>query len=50
MVRPGETLDIHVEFVERLSAAYFLKAHTDVDGQTTCSLEFACTLTSMKAP
>jgi 3-hydroxyacyl-[acyl-carrier-protein] dehydratase len=50
MVRPGETLDIHVEFVERLSSAYFLKARTEVDGQTTCSLEFACTLTSKKAP
>lgn len=50
MVRPGETLDIHAEFVERLSAAYFLKARTDVDGQTSCSLEFACTLTPKKAP
>src|SRR5580658_5678453 len=50
MVRPGETLDIRAEFVERLSAAYFLKARTDVDGQTTCTLEFACTLTSKKAP
>ena len=50
MVRPGETLDIHAEFVERLSSAYFLKARTEVDGQATCSLEFACTLTSKKAP
>jgi 3-hydroxyacyl-[acyl-carrier-protein] dehydratase len=50
MVRPGETLDIHAEFIERLSAAYFLKARTDVDGQITCTLEFACTLTSKKAP
>jgi 3-hydroxyacyl-[acyl-carrier-protein] dehydratase len=50
MVRPGETLDIHVEFVERLSAAYFLKSRTQVDGQTSCSLEFACTLTPKKAP
>jgi 3-hydroxyacyl-[acyl-carrier-protein] dehydratase len=50
IVRPGETLDIHAEFIERLSAAYFLKARTDVDGQITCTLEFACTLTSKKAP
>ncbi len=49
MVRPGETLDIHAELVERMSNAYFLKARTEVDGQTSCSLEFACTLTSKKA-
>jgi 3-hydroxyacyl-[acyl-carrier-protein] dehydratase len=49
MVRPGETLDIHVELTERLSAAYFLKARTAVGGQTSCSLEFACTLTRKKA-
>ena len=49
LVRPGETLDIYAELIERLSGAYFLKARTEVGGQTTCSLEFACTLTSMKA-
>jgi 3-hydroxyacyl-[acyl-carrier-protein] dehydratase len=49
MVRPGETLDIHAELVERMSTAYFLKAWTQVDGQTSCSLEFACTLTPKKA-
>jgi len=48
MVCPGETLDIHVELTERLSAAYFLKARTTVGGQTSCSLEFACTLTRKK--
>jgi len=49
MVCPGETLDIHVELTERLSTAYFLKARTAVGGQTSCSLEFACTLTRKKA-
>jgi 3-hydroxyacyl-[acyl-carrier-protein] dehydratase len=49
MVHPGETLDIHAEFVERLSTVYFLKSRTEVDGQTSCSLEFACTLTTKKA-
>jgi len=44
MVRPGDTLDIHAELTEELSSAYFLKARTAVEGQTTCSLEFACTL------
>jgi 3-hydroxyacyl-[acyl-carrier-protein] dehydratase len=49
MVRPGETLDIHAELTERLSSAYFLKARTAVGGQTSCSLEFACTFTQKKA-
>jgi 3-hydroxyacyl-[acyl-carrier-protein] dehydratase len=44
MVRPNETLDIHVELTEALSNAYYLKGHTAVDGQTTCSLEFTCML------
>jgi 3-hydroxyacyl-[acyl-carrier-protein] dehydratase len=44
MVRPGDMLDIYAELTEQLSSAYFLQARTSVDGQTTCSLEFACTL------
>jgi 3-hydroxyacyl-[acyl-carrier-protein] dehydratase len=44
MVRPGETLDIHVEMTEKLASAWFLKGRTEVVGQTACSLEFACTL------
>jgi 3-hydroxyacyl-[acyl-carrier-protein] dehydratase len=44
MVRPGETLDIHVELTEKMSTAWFLRGRTEVDGQTSCSLEFACTL------
>jgi 3-hydroxyacyl-[acyl-carrier-protein] dehydratase len=44
MVRPGETLEIEAELTDRVSSAFFLKARTSVDGQTTCTLEFACTL------
>jgi 3-hydroxyacyl-[acyl-carrier-protein] dehydratase len=44
MVRPGETLDIHVELTEKVAGAWFLRGRIQVDGQATCSLEFACTL------
>jgi len=44
MVRPGETLDISVELIEKVASAWFLRGRTQVDGQTSCSLEFACTL------
>jgi 3-hydroxyacyl-[acyl-carrier-protein] dehydratase len=44
MVRPGETLEISVELTEKLANAWFLRGRTEVDGQTSCSLEFACTL------
>ena len=42
MVRPGETIDIHVEITERLSNAFFLKGKVSVDGQVSTRLEFAC--------
>jgi len=44
MVRPGDTLDIHVELTEKIAKAWFLRGRSQVDGQTCCSLEFACTL------
>jgi len=48
MVRPGETLDIYVELTEKVSGAWFLRGRTEVDGQTSCSLEFVCTLAAAK--
>lgn len=44
MVRPGETLLMEVELVERLSDAYFFKAKVSVDGRVAVRFEFACTL------
>jgi 3-hydroxyacyl-[acyl-carrier-protein] dehydratase len=44
MVRPGETLDIRIELTEKVASAWFLRGRTEVDGQTSCTLEFACTL------
>ncbi|MBX3441096.1 MAG: beta-hydroxyacyl-ACP dehydratase [Planctomyces sp.] len=43
MVRPGETLTIDVELVERVSKAFYLKGRTSVDGRVTARIEFACT-------
>lgn len=44
MVRPGETIVIEAELVERLADAFFLKAKVTVGGATAVRLEFACTL------
>jgi 3-hydroxyacyl-[acyl-carrier-protein] dehydratase len=43
MVRPGETIRMEVELVERLAGAFFLKAKSTVDGKTAVRFEFACT-------
>jgi 3-hydroxyacyl-[acyl-carrier-protein] dehydratase len=44
MVRPGETIRMEIELVERLADAFFLKAKVTVDGQVAVRFEFACTL------
>ena len=43
MVRPGETIRMEVELIERLADAFFLKAKVTVDGQVAVRFEFACT-------
>ncbi|GAB4150547.1 MAG: 3-hydroxyacyl-ACP dehydratase FabZ family protein [Planctomycetaceae bacterium] len=45
-IKPGETLDIEVEFTERLQDVFFLKGKVSVDGQVATRLEFACTATA----
>ena len=42
MVRPGQTLDLEVKLVERVSNAFFLKGKVSVEGKATVRLEFAC--------
>lgn len=44
MVRPGETIEIEVDLVERLADAYFLKAKVACGGQVAARFEFAVTL------
>lgn len=43
MIRPGDTLQIEVELVERLSKAFCLKGKVSVEGKVTARLEFVCT-------
>ena len=44
MVRPGDTIELHVELVEQLADAYFLKAEITVDDKTAVTFDFACKL------
>lgn len=48
MVRPGETIDIEVDLVERLAEAYFMKAKVSCGGEVAARFEFACTVASPK--
>lgn len=41
MVRPGDTLDVHVQLVARNSRVVALKGRLSVNGQTTTQLEFS---------
>ena len=41
MVRPGETLDLHVRFVSSSARMIALKGHLAVEGKTTTELEFS---------
>ena len=43
MVRPGQTLDIEVEIVDRVSKAYDMKGRVKVDGKVACRVEFVAT-------
>lgn len=43
LVRPNQTLDIHVQIVDRLDPAFYMKARIAVDGKTTTSLDFVAT-------
>jgi 3-hydroxyacyl-[acyl-carrier-protein] dehydratase len=44
MVRPGESIDVEVELVERLADAFFMKAKITCGGDVAARFEFACTL------
>lgn len=48
MVRPGETIDIEVDLVERLADAFFLKAKVACEGKVAVRFEFACTIATVE--
>jgi 3-hydroxyacyl-[acyl-carrier-protein] dehydratase len=49
MVRPGDTVLIETELVERLAEAFFLKARVTCGGKVAVRFDFACTLTKPEA-
>jgi 3-hydroxyacyl-[acyl-carrier-protein] dehydratase len=42
MVRPGDTVDLEVELVERMADAFFMNAKVTVDGKTAVTFDFVC--------
>ncbi len=50
MVRPGETIRMEVELVERLAAAFFFKAKVSVAGKVAVRFEFACAAAARTQP
>jgi 3-hydroxyacyl-[acyl-carrier-protein] dehydratase len=44
MVRPGDTVDLHVELTDQKSGAYFLTAKVMAQGKLAVTLDFACKL------
>jgi len=44
IVKPGSTLDIEAELVERVSNAYYMKGKASVAGKTAVTVEFTVTL------
>lgn len=50
MVRPGDTVEIHVTLKEHISNAYFLTGRMLLDGKLTMRLDFACSVTRPETP
>ena len=44
MVRPGETIEIHVTLNDVVSTAYFMTGKVTVDGKLAARLDFACSV------
>jgi 3-hydroxyacyl-[acyl-carrier-protein] dehydratase len=48
MVRPGDTVDLEVDLVERMADAFFLNAKVSVGGKTAVTFDFACKMVSSR--
>jgi 3-hydroxyacyl-[acyl-carrier-protein] dehydratase len=44
MVRPGDTVELHVELTEQMLGAFFLTARVSLEGKTAVTFDFACKL------
>ena len=45
MVRPGDTVDLEVDLVDRMTGVYFLAARVSVCGKLAVTFKFACKAT-----
>ena len=48
MVRPGDTIELDVDLVERMADAFFLNAKVTVDGKTAVTFDFACKMAATR--
>jgi 3-hydroxyacyl-[acyl-carrier-protein] dehydratase len=48
MVRPGDTIQMEVNLVERMADAFFLNAKVTVGGKTAVTFDFACKMTKQQ--
>jgi 3-hydroxyacyl-[acyl-carrier-protein] dehydratase len=44
VTRPGETIEMEVELVERMADAFFMNAKVTCEGKVAVRFEFACTI------
>jgi 3-hydroxyacyl-[acyl-carrier-protein] dehydratase len=49
MVRPGDTVDVHVTLNDQVSNAYFLTGKMMLAGKLTARLDFACSIANPQA-
>lgn len=49
MVRPGDTIEMHVKLNERLADAFFMTGKVTVGGKLAMRFDFACTVAKMDA-
>ena len=44
VTRPGETIEMEIELVERMADAFFMQAKVTCEGKVAVRFEFACTV------
>ena len=47
MVRPGDTIDIHVTLNDSVSKAYFMTGKVTLNGKVAARLDFACSVAEL---
>jgi 3-hydroxyacyl-[acyl-carrier-protein] dehydratase len=47
IVRPGETVEMEVRLMERLTDTFYLRAKVTCEGKLAARLDFACTLAKL---